>query len=178
MSTRPEFVIVAAVGAEDRLIGNGLELPWHIPEDLRHFKRLTLGRPMLMGRKTFESLIQQFGKPLPGRRHLVVTRSEYHSDQAEVFSSIDEAVRAAGDVEQLIIAGGATIYEQFLGRADRMELTLVDGKHEGDVHFPEFEHLVGERYHIVRAEGGDGFRFLTYVTDPDSWAPDPEIDWP
>lgn len=178
MSHRPEFVIVAAVGAEDRLIGNGLELPWHIPEDLRHFKRLTVGRPMLMGRRTFESLIEQFGKPLPGRRHLVVTRSDFTSDQAEVFSSIDEAVEAARNVKELIIAGGATIYEQFLEKADRMELTLVEGEFEGDVHFPEFEHLVGERYHIVRAEGREGFRFVTYVAEAEAWVPDPGQDWP
>jgi dihydrofolate reductase len=166
----PEIVIVSAVGSKNRLIGNGLHLPWHIPEDLRHFKRLTVGHPMLMGRKTFQSLIEQFGRPLPNRRHLVVTRSDdFASDQAEVYRSIDEAVAAAGDVEILIIAGGATLYEQFLGKADRMELTLVDGDYEGDVHFPPFEHLLGKRYHLVRNDPHDGYRFVTYVTDPANW---------
>ncbi|MFT4604342.1 MAG: dihydrofolate reductase [Rhodothermales bacterium] len=161
--SKPEIVIVAAVGAENRVMGKGLELPWHIPEDLKHFKRLTLGHPMLMGRRTFQSLVEQFGGPLKGRRHLVVTRNpDYTSVQAEVFSSPDEALAAAGDVDLLIIAGGATIYEQFLERADRMELTLVDGEYDGDVFFPEYEHLIGTRYRITRNEPRDGFRFMTY----------------
>jgi dihydrofolate reductase len=164
--SKPEIVIVAAVGAENRVIGKGLQLPWHIPEDLKHFKRLTLGHPMIMGRRTFQSLVEQFGGPLKGRRHLVVTRNpDYSSDQAEVFSSPDEALAAAGDVELIVIAGGATVYEQFLERADRMELTLVEGDHDGDVFFPKYEHLVGTRYRIARDEQRDGFRFVTYLAD-------------
>lgn len=160
----PELVIVAAVGVENRVIGNGLELPWHIPEDLRHFKRLTLGHPMIMGRRTFQSLVEQFGGPLKGRRHLVVTRNpDFTSEQAEVFGSPDEALAAAGDVETVIIAGGASIYQQFLELADRMELTLVEGEHQGDVFFPKFEHLIGSRYRIARKYPRDGFTFVTYV---------------
>ena len=161
---RPEIVIVAAVAEKDRLIGDGLKLPWHIPEDLKHFKRLTVGKPMILGRRTFQSLVEQFGGPLKNRRHLVVTRNPgYATDQAEVFLSIDEAVSAAGDVDELIIAGGASIYAYFLERADRMELTIVEGDYEGDTYFPEFEHLIGTRYEIVRADQRDGFRFMTYV---------------
>ncbi|MBO6574284.1 MAG: dihydrofolate reductase [Rhodothermales bacterium] len=161
---RPEIVIVAAVAEKDRLIGNGMQLPWHIPEDLKHFKRLTMGKPMVMGRKTFQSLVEQFGGPLPGRRHLVVTRnSDYTTDQADVFHSIDDAVAAAGGAPELIIAGGASIYAHFLDKADRMELTLVEGDHDGDTYFPKYNHFIGTRYRIANTDRRDGFRFITFV---------------
>ena len=166
MSRHPEIVIVAAVGAESRLIGNGLELPWHIPEDLKHFKSLTLGHPILMGRKTFDSLLHQLGGPLPGRRHLVVTRSpDYSSPHADVFLTVDDALAAVQDVDTLFITGGASMYAHFLETADRMELTLVDGDYEGDVFFPEYEHLVGTRYRVANEIQREGYRFATFVAD-------------
>lgn len=165
--SRPEIVIIAAVDAENRVIGRGLDLPWHIPEDLKRFKRLTSGHPVLMGRRTFESLVHQFGGPLKNRPNLVLTSGgnrwpEY--DNVDVFESADEALAAASEAgaERVFIGGGASIYETFLERADRLELTLVDGPHEGDVFFPPWRHLVGSVYEETARDERDGYRFVTY----------------
>jgi len=167
---KPEIVIIAAVGAKNRLIGRGLELPWHIPEDLRRFKRLTLGHPLLMGRRTFQSLVEQFGGPLAGRRNIVISRSGTYRapDGIEVFRSVDQAMAAVAGAERVFVGGGASIYAHFLPVADRMELTLVEGDFEGDVFFPPYEHLVGPVYEIRKTEAHDGFRFVTYVRREDA----------
>ncbi len=166
---KPEIVIIAAVGAKDRVIGRGLHLPWHIPEDLKRFKRLTLGHPLLMGRRTFQSLVEQFGGPLPGRRNIVVSGSaRYEAPEGiEVYDSVDAAMAAVAGAGRLFIGGGASIYRHFLPIADRMELTLVDGDHEGDVFFPAYEHLVGPVYEIRETEAHVGFRFVTFVRRPE-----------
>lgn len=161
---KPEIVIVAAIAEKDRLIGDGKDLPWHLPEDLRHFKRLTLGHPLVMGRRTFESLLHQFGGPLPGRENVVLTRSPVHVDHPgiHVYSSLDDAFEAFADAEQISIGGGATIYEQTLPIADRLELTLVEGEFEGDTFFPPYEHLLGAEFELECREPRDGFRFETW----------------
>ena len=161
----PELVIIAAVGAENRVIGKGQELPWHIPEDLKHFKRLTMGRPCLMGKRTFDSLLHQLGKPLPGRRNLVLTRSTTWPEwpSVEVYASVEEALEAASDAEHLFITGGAAIYDLFLEKADRLELTEVYGDHDGDVFFPEYKHLIGSVYEETRRDERDGYDLVTYV---------------
>ncbi len=160
-----EIVIIAAVAEENRVIGNDLDLPWHLPEDLKRFKRLTLGHALLMGRRTFMSLVYQFGGPLKGRRNVVLTSKGLDHDypDVEVYRSIDEALAALADEPLVFIGGGAAIYQQFLTRADRMELTLVEGHYEGDTFFPPFEHLVGERYTITEEDKREGLRFVTYV---------------
>jgi dihydrofolate reductase len=160
----PELVIMAAVGAENRVIGKGQELPWHIPEDLRHFKSLTSGWPCLMGKRTFDSVLHQLGRPLPGRRNLVLTRTKTWPEwpSVEVYASVDEALKAASGVERLFITGGATLYKAFLGRADRLELTEVYGDYDGDVFFPEYKHLIGSGYEETRRDERDGFDFVTY----------------
>lgn len=162
---KPEIVIVAAVAEKDRLIGDGKDLPWHLPEDLRHFKRLTLGHPLVMGRKTFESLLHQFGGPLPGRENVVLTRSPVHVDHPgiHVYSSLEDAFEAFADAEQISIGGGAAIYEQTLPIADRLELTLVEGDYEGDTFFPPYEHLLGKTFELQSRDDHDGFRFETWV---------------
>lgn len=164
---RPEIVIIAAVDADNRVIGDGLDLPWHIPEDLKRFKRLTSGHPVLMGRRTFESLVHQFGGPLKNRPNVVLTSAgnrwpEY--ENVSVFASVDEALAAVADsgAERVFIGGGASIYETFLKRADRLELTLVDGPHEGDVFFPPWRHLIGSFYKETARDERDGYRFVTY----------------
>ncbi len=160
-----EIVIIAAVGRANRVIGKGMDLPWHIPADLKRFKALTEGHPILMGRRTFESLVHQFGGPLKNRRNLVLASDiswpEY--DNVEVFESVEEAIAAADRTERLFIGGGASVYRTFLEHADRMELTLVDGDHDGDVFFPEWEHLVGTRYTETARDDRDGFSFVTYT---------------
>ena len=164
----PEIVIIAAVGEENRVIGREQDLPWHIPEDLKRFKRLTTGYPLLMGRKTFESLVAQFGGPLPQRRNVVLTSqgSLEGYPEIETYASIDAAMAALAGAERIFIGGGAKVYEQFLPLADRMELTLVEGHYEGDTFFPRFEHLVGRLFEITEVDERDGFRFVTYVRKP------------
>ncbi|MFV1980180.1 MAG: dihydrofolate reductase [Rhodothermia bacterium] len=163
--TRPELVIVAAVAEKDRLIGNGTRLPWHIPEDLRRFKSLTLGHPLLMGRKTFESILVQFGKTLPDRRHIVLTRDpdRIQHPVAECFPSVDAALEALKYETIVYISGGAAVYEAFLERADRLELTIVEGDYEGDTYFPPWKHLVGAVFSLIERQDHQGFRFETYI---------------
>ncbi len=162
---KPELVLVAAVAEENRVIGDGRDLPWHLPEDLRHFKRLTLGHPLVMGRRTFESILHQFGGPLPQRENVVLTRHPVRVEHAgiHVYSSLDAALEAFADRDQICIGGGATIYEQTLPLADRLELTLVEGTYHGDTVFPPFEHLLGTTFELAHREPRDGFRFETWV---------------
>ena len=163
---RPELVIIAAVAEENRVIGKEQDLPWHLPEDLKRFKRLTLGHPILMGSHTFESLVHQFGGPLKNRRNVVLTsRPEAYAgyEGVETYTSIDAALEALDGEERIFIGGGAGVYQQFLPLADRMELTLVEGHYEGDTYFPPFEHLVGTTYEITEVDTRDGFRFVSYA---------------
>lgn len=161
---KPELIIIAAVAEKDRLIGNGMKLPWHIPEDLKRFKQLTEGYPLLMGRRTFESILAQFGKPLPGRRHIVLTRHPERVEHpvAECFTSIDEALEALKNETKVYIAGGAEVYKEFLERADRLELTIVEGEYDGDTYFPPWKYLVGTRFTLIEEQKRDGFRFETF----------------
>lgn len=160
----PEVVIIAAVGARDRVIGKGNDLPWHIPEDLKRFKAMTSGHPVLMGKRTFESLLHQLGRPLPGRLNIVLAHdaSWPEWDNVVVHSSVDDALAAASDASTVFITGGATVYAHFLGIADRLELTLVEGEYDGDVFFPEYQHLIGTVYEEVERDQRDGFAFVTY----------------
>ncbi len=119
--------------ASNGVIGRDGRLPWRLPADLKRFKALTMGKPMVMGRKTFES----FPSPLPGRRHIVLTRGHWHADGAEVAHSIDEALAMAGD--EVAVIGGAQIYAQLLPHADRIELTEVHDEPEGDAIVPAFD---------------------------------------
>ena len=160
---QPEIVIIAALAEKDRLIGRGRELPWHIPEDLKRFKRMTSGHPLLMGRRTFEAVVHQFGRPLPNRRNIVIssTGDVMEHPDVEVVSSIEDALTATRDEDLVFIGGGATIYSQLLDRADRLELTLVEGDFEGDTYFPPYEHLVGDVFAQTAEERHEGFRFVT-----------------
>jgi len=160
----PELVIIAAIAEENRVIGRDHELPWHIPEDLERFQRLTTGHPLLVGRRTFESIVHQFGGPLPDRRMVVLTSTNSLPSYPEIetYSSIASALGALSDEDVVFIGGGATVYEAFLPHADRLELTLVEGHYEGDTYFPPFEHLVGTVFEPTTIEEHDGFRFVTY----------------
>ncbi|TXC71871.1 dihydrofolate reductase [Sphingomonas ginsenosidivorax] len=118
--------------ATNGVIGRDGQLPWRLPADLKRFKALTMGKPMIMGRKTFES----FPSPLPGRRHIVLTRGDWTADGAEVAHSVDAALAMAGD--DVAVIGGAEIFALMLPYADRIELTEVHGEPEGDVVVPAF----------------------------------------
>ncbi len=132
----PRISLIAAM-AHHRVIGIRNRMPWHLPSDMKWFRLHTLGKPIVMGRKTFES----FGaKPLPKRTNIIITRDVgYQAADCVVVNSIDAAIAAAGDVEEIMIIGGASFYEQMLARADRMYLTYVDTEIEGDAWFPEFD---------------------------------------
>lgn len=129
--------IIAAV-ADNRVIGRDNQLPWHLPADLRHFKRTTLGHHLIMGRKTFESI----GGPLPGRTTVVISRGAPELPEGVVLAgSLEEALaaaRAAGD-DQAFIVGGAAIFGLALAVADRFQLTRVHARPAGDCHFPEWD---------------------------------------
>ncbi|HJS46756.1 MAG TPA: dihydrofolate reductase [Gemmatimonadales bacterium] len=130
------LTLVAAM-TEDRVIGRENGLPWHLPEDLRHFKRLTLGHPVVMGRRTWESV----GEPLAGRHNIVVTRQPgYAAPGAEVVASLDAALRLVRDEPEVFVVGGAELYRAALPRADRVHLTLIHTRDvPGDTRFPPFE---------------------------------------
>ncbi len=128
--------LIVAV-ADDNVIGIENRLPWKLPADMRWFRLHTLGKPIVMGRKTFESF---GGKPLPDRTNIVVTSdTDYKAEGALVAHSIDEALKLAGDAEEVMIIGGDSFYRQMLPRADLFYLTRVHGKFEADAWFPEFD---------------------------------------
>ena len=135
MSTTPLVTLIVAA-ADNGVIGRANALPWHLPDDLKRFKQLTLGKPIVMGRKTFESI----GKPLPGRQNIVMTRdTNYRRDGVTVVHDVDAAVRAAGDVPEVMVIGGAELFQKFLPVAGRVHLTRVHGDIEGDVRWPELD---------------------------------------
>lgn len=123
--------------ADNRVIGINNSLPWKLPSDMKWFRQHTLGKPIVMGRKTFESF---GGRTLPDRPNIIITRDEnYKVEGAIVTHSIDEAIKAAGNVDEVMIIGGASFYEQMLPRADRMYLTYVHADVEGDAWFPGYD---------------------------------------
>jgi dihydrofolate reductase len=153
------LVTLIVARAENGVIGRDGKLPWHLPEDLKRFKSLTMGTAMVMGRKTFESL----PGPLPGRRHIVVTRDrDWRAQGAEAVHDETEALRAAAGAPVSVI-GGAGIFALFLTRADRVELTEVHSRPEGDTIVPPFDPSVWRE--IARkthpaADGRPGFSFV------------------
>jgi len=129
------ITLIVAV-ADSGVIGRDNTLPWHLPEDLKRFKRLTMGKPMVMGRRTFESI----GKPLPGRLNIVVTRdTNYRREGVTVVHDVDGALRAAGVAPEVMVIGGAELFRALLPRAGRIHLTRVHGNIEGDVMWPALD---------------------------------------
>ena len=130
------MIISIIVGMDkNRLIGQGNRLPWRLPGDMKHFRRHTLGKPVLMGRKTFESI----GRPLPKRSNIILTHDhDYQAEGCVVTHSIEEALDTASGCEEIMVIGGASIYELFLPRADRLYLTYIHDYFEGDIYFPAF----------------------------------------
>jgi dihydrofolate reductase len=150
------LVSVVAALARNRVIGAGNRLPWRLPEDLKRFKRLTMGAPVIMGRRTHQSI----DRPLPGRRNIVVTRQAgARWDGCEVAHSLDEAIALAGDAPEVFVIGGAELYAAALPRADRLYLTLIDADYEGDTLFPAFDPA---DWRETAREPAAGFAFVTY----------------
>lgn len=135
--------IVAGMGKNTRAIGQNNELIWHVPEDMRRFKTLTLGKPVIMGRKTFESILKILGKPLPGRTNIIVTRqTDYEAPEGvQVATSLEEAFAEAEKEKptEIHIGGGAELYRQALPYTDKLFITWFDSDKSGDTSFPEFE---------------------------------------
>lgn len=168
-----ELVVIAAVAANGT-IGRDGGMPWHLPADLRRFKRLTTGHPVILGRRTFESIVADLGGPLPGRTNVVLTTREgYEPARGEggdgagdtntevvVAGGIDAALAAARARDDVaFVAGGGRVYEQLLPLADRLELTELDAAHEGDTRFPAFER---DAWRVVERDEREGFAFVTY----------------
>ncbi|MEY4591865.1 MAG: hypothetical protein RIR18_760 [Pseudomonadota bacterium] len=162
-----ELVLIAAV-AKNRVIGVNNQLPWHLPEDLKHFRELTRGCPVIMGRKTWESLPAAF-RPLPGRRNIVLTRQEHLATNplfqgAELVTSLPAALSLLGENQTnepvtAFVMGGADIYRQAMPLAHRLEITEVDLEPEGDAWFPEIDPV-----HWIEntRTSGPGFDFVSY----------------
>ena len=131
-------MLIAIIAAMDRnrLIGDGDRLPWRLPADMRRFRALTMGKPIIMGRRTHESI----GKALPGRRNIVLSRnSDYRAPGCVVVANLQQALDACDDAQEAMIIGGARLYGEALARARRMYLTLLDGSFSGDTWFPEYD---------------------------------------
>jgi len=156
-------ISMIAAMAEDRIIGLDNKMPWHLPADLQFFKRVTLGKPVIMGRKTYQSI----GRPLPGRKNIVLTRdSDLCIEGVECVQTLEQAVALVGDIDELMIIGGATIYEQFLPQADRLYLTFIELKTAGDTQFPDYNaqaqwHEVEREAHLQDKKNPHNYQFVT-----------------
>jgi dihydrofolate reductase len=155
-------VSLIAAMAENRVIGVNNSLPWHLPDDLKRFRRLTTGHTVIMGRKNYESI----GKPLPQRRNVVVTRrTDFQAPGCIVVHSLEEALATAGDDPEVFVIGGAEIYREMLARADRLYLTLVHARIAGDTYFPEFDLREWRETARERHEPNDQHRYAcSYIT--------------
>ncbi|WP_299817353.1 dihydrofolate reductase [uncultured Roseibium sp.] len=165
----PDIVLIAAV-AHNGVIGADDDMPWKLSTDLKRFKKLTLGKPVVLGRKTFLSF---GGKPLPGRPHIVISRNaDYAPEGAEAATSLKDALERAGvlagqlGAEEIMIIGGGQIYAQAIGIADRLEITEVDAEPEGDTRFPVIDSGAWEETSRIPGERGErdssDFTFVTY----------------
>jgi dihydrofolate reductase len=157
-----EVVLVAAV-ADNGVIGRDGKMPWHYPADLEHFKETTMGHPVVMGRRTYESIAARLDGPLPGRTNVVLTRSGVDAhEEVDVAGGVDQAIEAANQTgaDVAYVIGGASVYEQFLSRADQMVLTEIPDAYEGDTYFPEWD--TDEWVEQERQERDDGLAFVTY----------------
>lgn len=157
------LVSMIAAMAKNRVIGADNSMPWHLPADLGHFKRTTLGKPVVMGRKTYESI----GKALPGRLNIVISRDpDYTLTDAVVVCSCDAAVAAAGKVDELMVIGGGTIYTHFLPLCHRLYLTKIELEVAGDTYFPDYNEtakweVVDTESHLADEKNKYNYQFLT-----------------
>jgi dihydrofolate reductase len=155
------FSLIAAV-AKNGVVGNQGTLPWHIPDDMAHFKTVTAGKPVVMGRKTWESLPERF-RPLPGRRNVVMTRDAgYVAAGAEVVAGVEAVQALLHGADEVMIIGGGEIYKAFLPYASKLYLTHVDVDYEGDAHFPPVDLRAWEVLEERVGEGDIPHRFVTY----------------
>ncbi len=160
-------MILSMIAAMDknRVIGLGNEMPWHLPDDLRFFKAKTLGKTIIMGRKTFESI---GSKTLPKRRNLVISRNrDFIAKDAEVFSSVEAALKACQAEEEVVIIGGGQLYKQALSQANKLYVTLIDTEIAGDTEFPQWQKeewkVIETLEHELDDKHAFAFKFVTLV---------------
>ena len=161
MSDHPQQPVLSLLAAVPRngAIGRNNQLLWREPEDLRHFRRVTMGSPVLMGRKTWDSLPERF-RPLPGRRNLVLSRDPaWHADGADKVASLAAALQAAAGASRLAVIGGGQIYALALPYADELVLTEIDAELDGDTYFPHWDRA---HYTEVSRDDRAGYSFVTY----------------
>ncbi len=151
-----KLIIIAAI-ARNRVIGKKGKVPWHIPEDLQRFKRLTTGHPVIMGRKTFNSL----ERPLPNRLNIVITSKVING--VKTYGSLEFALSALKNEPQVFVIGGGQIYTKALRLADELMLTIVDRVVEGDTFFPLYEDYVKANFRLMKEERHVGYTFVDYV---------------
>lgn len=151
--------LIAAV-ARNRVIGKDNQLLWHLPEDMKYFRETTRGKPVIMGRKTWESLPEKF-RPLPGRHNIVVSRNPaYDAPGATLATSLEAALAAAGNTDEVFVIGGEALYRLALPKAQRLYLTELEQAYDGDAFFPGI--AGGEWTERSRTAGGEGFSFVIY----------------
>ncbi|MFK3865260.1 type 3 dihydrofolate reductase [Pseudoalteromonas rhizosphaerae] len=154
--------MIAAM-AKNRVIGQDNNMPWHLPADLQHFKAVTMNKPVIMGRKTFESI----GRPLPGRRNIVISRNtDYTAAGIDVVTSPEAAISLVCESDEVMVIGGGNIYQQFLKSADTLYLTFIDLDVAGDTQFPDYEQsanwqVVEELYNQPDDNNIYGYKFVT-----------------
>lgn len=158
-------MLVSIIAAMDRnrLIGSDNQLPWHLPADLAHFKKVTMGKPVIMGRKTYESI----GRPLPGRTNIVLTRSgDFQSEGVVVAHNLEQALDHAADADEVMIIGGSSLYELALPLVDRLYLTFIEYSYQGDAWFPDFDpaewQVIASEEHRADAKNSNDYLFVTY----------------
>jgi len=153
------IIIIAAV-ADNNIIGRRNDLPWHIPEDLQHFKKLTSGKIVLMGKNTYESIVSRLGTPLPNRRNIVLTNEENYQvlPGVELIDHISKLEKIVGS-DDIYIIGGASLYNTFLSKANILEITHVHQEPEGDTYFPEVNWSDWEE---IKRDDYEVFSFVTY----------------
>ena len=165
--TSPRISIVVAVGRDgqhNRVIGKDNKLLWHIPDDLKRFKSITLGHPIIMGQKTFESIVLALGKALPGRTNIIITRDVAWSyPGVKVVHSLEEGIALAKELDpaEIFIGGGTEIYTESLPYVDRLYLTIIDAEKEGDSFFPDYSQFVKTFDRERREHDGLSYEWLT-----------------
>lgn len=147
---------------KNRVIGYEKKMPWHLPGELKYFKEQTMGKPIIMGRKTFESI----GRPLPGRRNIVITRNKnYNAEGIEVVSSLDEALKLVSKEQEIMIIGGEQIFKLALPIAHRLYITKIDYEFQGDTFFPQYDDEWTMISKSEPIEVPDGYAYTYYIYD-------------
>lgn len=159
--------IIVAV-SKNRIIGKGNEIPWYLPEDLRHFSKITKGHTVIMGRKTYESIVKRLGKNLPDRKSIIITSNrDFQAPECVVVNSVDQALENISKNEEVFIIGGSKVYEDFLPLTQKIYLTEVDLICDGEVSFPKYNSenwkIVSKEEHLKDVKNPYDFTFLELV---------------